>query len=300
MEIETDLRYDLHQHLWPEAFVAALRERGVPPRLEGDALVTREGRFAVDLAQHDPERRLRTLDRDEIDVAVLSLQPTLGLGWLSPEESERLEETWIEGVQELAGTSDGRFLAFSPARLRPGVVGVSIGASALLGLDASASLLDEVERSGRLLFVHPDPAERDGAHPDQDGARRPPWWDWVVGYPAQMQAAYFAWLADGRRRWPRLRLLFAILAGGAPLQLERLARRGIDVRSALDPNVHFDVATYGRRAIELCVETFGVTQLAYGSDVPVVESAETLDAVRGFGDSVARILHTETPTRLLR
>jgi len=72
------------------------------------------------------------------------------------------------------------------------------------------------------------------------------------------------------------------------------------VRSALDPNVFFDVASYGRRAIELCIETFGVTQLVYGSDTPVIESGETLRAVRGFGDSVTHILQTETPTRLLR
>lgn len=298
--METDRRYDLHQHLWPETFVAALRERHTPPRLEGHQLVTREGRFPVDLAQHDPGRRIRMLDRDGIDVAVLSLQPTLGLGFLAREESERLEETWVEGVRELVGTGDGRFLALSPTRPRPGFSGVSIGASAVLALDASASVLDDVERGGHLLFVHPDPAAPGGGPHAPDDAHRPPWWDWVVGYPAQMQAAYFAWLGAGRRRWPRLQLLFAILAGGAPLQLERLARRGIDVRSALDPNAHFDVATYGRRAIELCVETFGVTQLAYGSDVPVVEAAETLAAVRGFGDSVARILHTETPTRLLR
>ena len=71
--------YDVHQHLWPKAFVAALRERRTPPLLDGDELETREGRFAVDLAEHSPEARLRALDRDGIDVAVLSLQPSLAL-----------------------------------------------------------------------------------------------------------------------------------------------------------------------------------------------------------------------------
>ena len=75
---------------------------------------------------------------------------------------------------------------------------------------------------------------------------------------------------------------------------------GLDVRSALDPNTFFDVATYGRRAIELLIETFGVHQLAYGSDTPVVDSRPTLDAVRGFGDAVAHVLQTDTPSALLR
>lgn len=284
--------YDLHQHLWPERFVAALRERRSPPLLDGGELVTREGRFAVDLADHDPELRAGALDRDGIDVAVLSLQPSLGLDLLVPKERDELEEAWVEGVLELVSSS-GRFAAFSPTRPRDGFVGISVGASALLDLDAFTPTFDDAEQGGRLLFVHPDA----GGPPDPG---RPAWWEWAVGYPAQMQGAYLAWLGFGRERWPRLRILFALLAGGGPLQLERLAHQGVDVRSALDPNVHFEVSSYGRRAIELCIETFGVTQLAYGSDTPVIGSAETLRAVRGFGDSVAHILQTETPTRLLR
>jgi hypothetical protein len=42
-----------------------------------------------------------------------------------------------------------------------------------------------------------------------------------------------------------------------------------------------------------------VHQLVYGSDTPVVDSKPTLDAVRGFGDSVTQILQIETPGRLL-
>ena len=42
----------------------------------------------------------------------------------------------------------------------------------------------------------------------------------------QMQAAWFAFLHAGRRAHPRLRVLLAMLAGGAPLQLEPLAMRG--------------------------------------------------------------------------
>jgi hypothetical protein len=121
----------------------------------------------------------------------------------------------------------------------------------------------------------------------------------VTGYPARVQTAYLTWLALGRDRWPTLRILFAMLGGGGPFQLERLARRGVDVRSALDPNTFFEVSTHGRRAMELCIETFGVGQLAYGSDTPVVDPRPTLDAVRGFGDAVVHVLQTDTPSRLL-
>ena len=162
----------------------------------------------------------------------------------------------------------------------------------MLDADSAAPLLDAVDAAGGVLFVHPECE----LAPTGD---RPEWWGWTAGYTAQMQRAYLAWLASGRARWPSIRVVFAILAGGAPFQLERLAHRGIDVRSALDPNVFLDVSTYGRRAIELCVETFGVQQLVYGSDTPVVDPRPTLTAVRGFGDAVARILQIETPGRLL-
>jgi 6-methylsalicylate decarboxylase len=284
--------YDVHQHLWPQGFVAALRARDTPPFIDGDALTTQEGRFAIDLAAHDVASRLRMLDRDGIDVAVLSLQTSLGLEALTADERDSLEAAWVEGVLELVATSEGRLLAFSPSVVRNGFVGVSLGSSVLVDLDGASPVLDNAEASGTIVFVHPH-ARRDTA------SARPPWWDWVTGYPARMQEAYLAWLAFGRERWPSLRVLFAMLAGGGPFQLERLALRGVDVRSALDPNTFFEVSTHGRRAIELCVQTFGVGQLAYGSDTPVVDSQPTLDAVRGFGDAVTHVLQTDTPSRLL-
>jgi 6-methylsalicylate decarboxylase len=283
--------YDVHQHLWPAAFVDVLRARSTPPRLDGEVLLTREGRFEIDLRDHEPEARLRALDRDEIDIAVLSLQPSLGLDDNS-DEREAIEAAWLEAVAELTAGPNARFRAFSPSRVREGFAGVSLGSSEFSDFGRSAPVLDEAAEAGVVVFVHPDAGR---AH---DSAR-PAWWEWVVGYPARMQEAYLAWLAFGRERWPTLRVLFAMLGGGGPFQLERLARRGVDVRSAIDPNTFFEVSTHGRRAIELCVETFGVGQLAYGSDTPVVDPKPTLDAVRGFGDAVRHVLQSDTPSRLL-
>ena len=284
--------HDLHQHFWPEEFVAALRSRETPPRLDGAELETREGRFVLDLRDHDVETRLGLLDRDRVDVGVLSLQPSLGLEALADEERSRLEDAWADGIRIVLSNAQGRFTAFSPGSVRPGFVGVSIGSSALLDLDSVAPVFDGAAEKGLVVFVHPD------AGPSGQ-ADRPEWWEWVVGYPARMQEAYVAWLAGGRERWPTVKILFAMLAGGGPFQLERLARRGLHVRSALDPNTFFEVSTHGRRAIELCIETFGVGQLAYGSDTPVVDSQPTLDAVRGFGDAVTYVLQSDTPSRLL-
>jgi hypothetical protein len=284
--------YDLHQHLWPEPFLDALAARRSPPSLEGHVLTTCEGRFEIDLRAHDPEERLRALGRDGIDVAVLSLQPSLGLATLEEAERAELEELWSESVRQVVRASDGRFAAFSPGGVREGFVGVCVSAAALVEGGPEEDALDDADELGLPVFVHPDAG--------RPAAGRPPWWEWVTRYPARMQEAYLSWLSSGRARWPRLRVLFAMLAGGGPFQLERLSLQGMDVRSTLDAGVFFDVSTHGRRAIELCVETFGVAQLAYGSDTPVADPAPTLRAVRGFGDAVAHVIQTETPERLLR
>jgi predicted TIM-barrel fold metal-dependent hydrolase len=284
--------FDVHQHLWPEPFVAALRARNNPPHLTEGELVLREGRFPVEAANDELTARIELLDRDEIDVAVISLQPTLGTGDLPPDERDLLEEAWIDGARELVAASGGRFRAFASGRLVSGFAGTSVAARDLYDLDLIAPLLDELERSAAPLFVHPGAVRQT---PDAPG-----WWTAVVDYTSQMQMAYFRWLAEGRARWPDLRVAFAILAGGAPFQLERLGQRGLAVRSALDPNVYLDVATYARRSIELCAETFGVERLLYGSDRPVVDPAATLRAVRGFGESVEKLLTVDNPTSFLR
>jgi hypothetical protein len=276
---------DLHQHLWPEQLVEALARRKSPPRLAGTVLeLAGERSTEIDLGAHDLETRLALLDRNEIDVAVLSLQPTLGI-------DDELGEVYEAGIRELVAASSGRLVALAVGRAVDGFPGVCVAASELGALDAIAPTLDVLARSGAFLFVHPGPA-----HTPDDA---PHWWPAVVDYTAQMQAAYAAWLASGAERWPGLKVVFAILAGGAPFQFERLSSRGVAGRELLHENVYFETASYGRRALEICLATFGVNQLCLGTDTPVIDPQPTLDAVRGFGDAVTDALCNVNPSRLL-
>jgi predicted TIM-barrel fold metal-dependent hydrolase len=283
--------YDVHQHLWPAAFSEALRQRAEPPFLDGDMLHAPEGASAVDLGDHELATRLALLDLHEIEGAVVSLQPTLGLETLDPAERDRLVGIWEDGILELAAAAPGRVVPLAVGRPRPGFAGVSVGADALDDLDGLASTLDGLRGNG-FLFVHPVAGD------PPSGA--PPWWPAVVDYTSQMQRAYFAWLSDGQERWPDVTVVFAILAGGGPIQLERLASRGVDVRSSLHRNVYFDTASYGRRALELCIETFGVEQLVFGTDAPVVDPAPALYAVDAFGESVSRLIRQDNLIGLLQ
>jgi predicted TIM-barrel fold metal-dependent hydrolase len=278
---------DVHQHLWPEQLIRALERRAEPPRLRGGRLeLAVEGSFDVDLRQHELAARLALLDRYELDLALVSLAPTL-----ETEGATDLVDAYHEGITEVVAGSGGRIAALAADRPRAGFAGVCISAGALVaGIDP---LYAALEREGGLLFVHPGPP---GAKPPPRG---PAWWAAGVEYTAQMQAAYLTWLERDAARFPAVDVVFAILAGGAPIQLERLRSRGVEVRSTLHPNGYFDTSSYGRRALELCLSTYGVTQLVFGSDAPVIEPELTLQSVREFGEAVTEIILRETPGRLL-
>jgi hypothetical protein len=94
-------------------------------------------------------------------------------------------------------------------------------------------------------------------------------------------------------------VVFAILAGGGPFQLERLQSRGVSGRDSLHDTVYFETASYGRRSLELCLATFGVGRILLGSDAPGLDPQLALDAVRGFGDAVADTVCNRNPSRLL-
>jgi predicted TIM-barrel fold metal-dependent hydrolase len=278
----------MHQHLWPAALVDVLRRRRRPPRLRDAVLELKEGRFAFDVDAHDPDKRLAELDRDGVDVAVVSLQPTLAASF--PPE---VIEAYQAGIAEVSERAGGRIRPLAIGPPLDGFAGLCLSAHDLYRLDEHASLLDELERTGRFLFVHPGP-------PAGAPVGAPDWWGPGIGYAVQMQAAYGIWLVRGVPRWPSLPVVFAILAGGAPFQLERLAGRGLDLRSALEADVYLDTASYGRRALELSLATYGVGRIVYGSDAPVMDPRPMLRELRTFGAAVTTAVCTDNPERLLR
>ena len=281
----------MHQHLWPESLVEALAERSSAPMLRTTTLVLEEGDYELDPAGYSAEACIANLDRAGIDVAVVSCPPTLGIDDLDEGEAEELRRAYHEGVRAEVGASAGRLLALSMGRPEDGFVGAMVGADDLADLDRMAPALDELERRGAYVMVHPG-----GARPPK-GA--PSWWAPVVDYTAQMQRAYAAWLAQGVDRWPDLRIVFSILAGGAPFQLERMQARGFDISTTLRPTIYLEASSYGRRALELCLATFGARQIVYGRDSPVIDCCYTLGHVRSFGQAAMQALCQDNPTTLL-
>jgi predicted TIM-barrel fold metal-dependent hydrolase len=294
---------DIHQHLWPEPLLRALSQRHAPPMLVRRATgwvlrLDGEPEAAVDLADHDPERRAALVDADGLDRALVAPSVPLGIEALPAGEAEPLLEAYHDGVTALPARF-GAWAAVGLAEPDPvaltrqldaGFVGACIAADALAspdGFERLGPVLEALERRGAPLLVHPGSAQ------GPVGTRMPGWWPALTDYVAAMQAAWHALPAWGRPAHPRLRVCFAMLAGLAPLHRERLVARGGVAIS--DPGVFLDVSSYGARAVDAVLREVGVDRLVHGSDRPVGTCPEL-----PLGEAVTRALRGRNPDRLLR
>jgi predicted TIM-barrel fold metal-dependent hydrolase len=274
---------DVHQHLWSEPLVEALARRTEPPFIRRDGHVWElriqsEAPSTIDVVGDEVGTRGPLVHLDGLDVALLSLSSVLGIEGLPVDEAMPLIDGYQAGVDALPNS----FAAWGAVPLRDatpadvervldrGYVGLSIPAGAMATpptLERIGPLLEAAERRAAPVFVHPGP---DPFGPDAGPLPGPAWLPALTSYVASMNAAWHSFIAVGRKQLPELRVVFAMLAGGAPLHLERLAARGGPARRAFDRNLFYDTSSYGTRAIDAMVRVVGIDQLLHGSDRPVV------------------------------
>ena len=285
-------RADIHQHLWPDRLLSSLARRTAPPRLRRDGrgwLLELEGDAPApfDPRDHDPATRTG------FDRIVIAPSSPIGLEWLP--EAEDLLEDFHAGVLELGAPFElwaGLVLADpTPSRvdalLDAGAVGLSLPAGALggpAGIESLGPALERLAQRGAPLFVHPGPA-----------AGSPAWFPALTAYVAEMSAAWHAWAQWGRPAHPRLRVVFAMLAGLAPLHAERLAARGGPSEAVHDGLTAFDTSSYGPKAVDAMLRVVGVDRLLYGSDRPVIEPV----ALQALGAAAEHALFVTNPERLV-
>jgi len=285
------MKTDIHQHLWTEPLVQALAQRTEFPFVRDEHGLTvlflaGERPYVIDLASEVPARRAALVRRDGLNRALVCLSSPLGIESLPRAQAQPLLDAYHEGALAL-GEPFGVWGALAldnpdpddvDRALRRGCVGVSLPAGALAGVDRLARvqpLLARLSSLGAPLFVHPGAAAAPGAGASSLGD--PLWWPALTHYVADMHAAWLAFLHAGRLEHPELKIVFAMLAGLAPLHAERLAARGgpdrlRPTRPVHDPLVFYDTSSYGPAAIGALTEAIGGPgQLLYGSDRPVVE-----------------------------
>ncbi|MFZ0088734.1 MAG: hypothetical protein WAL63_04455 [Solirubrobacteraceae bacterium] len=299
------IRVDLHQHAWTPSLLEALAARERLPFVRcSDGLTVLhcggELPYVIDTAGASADRRNQQQRADGIDLAVVALSSPIGIEALPRDTAAELISAYLDGALALGGG----FAAWGPIgtdspdpadvddALRRGCVGISIPACALAGraaLNALRPVLERVQSHEVPMFVHPGGVA--GRDAREAPLTEPLWWRALTDYVSQMQAAWLTFACHGRRDLPRLRVVFAMLAGGAPLLSERLAARGGPDVALGDPLTFYDTSSYGPAMVESMARWVGVEQLVYGSDRPVVEPIRTERDTELMGNS-ARLLTT--------
>ena len=94
---------DVHQHVWPDTLIEALRARGTAPRLRGWTLeLAGEPDYEVDPRAHDVDERAALARADGLDLALVSLSSPLGIESLPAHEATELIAAYHEGALDAA------------------------------------------------------------------------------------------------------------------------------------------------------------------------------------------------------
>ncbi len=323
---------DIHNHFFPRTWPDLAARYGTPnwPWIkhteEGKAEIMVGDRFFRQIysACWDPDVRLSEMDRDGIDMQIISATPVLFAYERPVEHALDCAQIFNDAALELCIQGKGRLKSLCQVPLqdvdaackelsrcmRAGHVGVQIGNH------VSDKNLDDL---GIVTFLHhcADESAPVLVHPwDMFGQQRMPKYmmPWTVGMPAETQLGIVAMILGGvfDKLPATLKICFAHGGGGFAFLLGRLENawqhhpvaHGICEKSPshyLD-RFYVDSAVFDARALQFLVETMGVDRVMLGSDYPfplgehpvggVIRSShlEPRDKARLLGENAAEFL----------
>lgn len=289
---------DIHNHFFPRIWPDLSARYGSPnwPSIKH----TEDGKAEIMLGDRsfrhiyaacwDPEVRLAEMDRDGVDLQVISATPVLFAYERPAEQALDCARLFNDAALELCAQGKGRLNSLCQVPLqdidaackelsrcmRAGHLGVQIGnhvAEKNLDDPGIITFLHHCADEGAAVLVHPW---------DMLGQRRMPKYmmPWTVGMPAETQLGIVAMILGGAfDKLPRsLRICFAHGGGSFAFLLGRLenawrhhpSARGV---CAMPPSQYVnrfsvDSAVFDQRALQFLVDTMGPERVMLGSDYP--------------------------------
>lgn len=287
---------DVHAHVIPPMLIEAMRSRDAPDGITLDHVdgapwvVHRQGyRYPLVEAFHDVEVRLRTMDQQGVDHALLSAAPPLFLYWTDPATGIAAARVVNDAIADMAAMAPDRFTAvatlplqdpdaavaelrrcvdehsMTSAQVGPHCEGVPLDGDALRPVLAAASEL------GVPLIVHPYYV---GSSPGLDdfyltNLQGNPWQTAVCASRLIFSGALDA--------LPELECVLVHGGGHLPYQVGRLDQ-GHRVRPEAaapqqDPSeylrrFHYDTLTHRPESTGWLIKQVGADRVLYGSDTP--------------------------------
>jgi aminocarboxymuconate-semialdehyde decarboxylase len=289
---------DIHNHFFPSAWPDLAARYGTPnwPWIkhteaeQADIMVGDRFFRHINSACWDPEVRLREMDRDGVDMQVMSATPVLFAYERPVKQALDCARMFNDAALELCGRGKGRLKAFCQVPLqdvdsactelsrcmRAGHLGVQIGnhvADKNLDDAGIVTFLQHCADEGAAVLVHPW---------EMLGRERMPKYmmPWTVGMPAETQLSVVAMILSGAfdRLPATLRICFAHGGGSFAFLLGRLenawhhhpvARGECEHPPSYYLNRFYaDSAVFDQRALQFLVGTMGADRVMLGSDYP--------------------------------
>jgi aminocarboxymuconate-semialdehyde decarboxylase len=289
---------DLHTHFFPEQWPDLSERFGTPdwPWMRRDdadhatvMMGDREFR-SITSACWDPAVRLADMDRDGVDVQIVSATPVLFAYGRPAEHATECARIFNDSLLELCEGGAGRLVPIGQVPLQDtdlacrelercladGMKGVEIGnhvGDRDLDDDGLVTFLTHCASLGASVFVHPW---------DMFGGCRLEDWmlGWTVAMPAETQLSLNRMILGGAfDRLPAdLRICFAHGGGSFTFLLGRLEnawhrRELVRGHSTAPPSTYLDrfevdSAVYDQRALRYLVDVMGDDSVLLGSDYP--------------------------------
>ncbi len=289
---------DIHNHFFPRTWPDLAARYGTPnwPSIkhtqpgEADILVGERFFRHIYAACWDPEVRLQEMDRDGVDVQVISATPVLFSYDQPVEHALDCAQLFNDAALELCARGRGRLKSLCQVPLqnidaackelsrcmRAGHLGVQIGnhvGEKNLDDPGIVTFLQHCASEGAAVLVHPW---------DMLGQSRMSKYmmPWTVGMPAETQLGIVAMILGGAfdKLPPNLRICFAHGGGSFAFLLGRLENAWRNHPAAhgvceLPPSQYLkrfyvDSAVFDQRALHFLVETMGAERVMLGSDYP--------------------------------
>lgn len=289
---------DIHNHFFPRTWPDFAARYGTPdwPWIKhtepGKAEIMIGERFFREIysACWDPDIRLQEMDRDGVDIQVISATPVLFAYDRPVAHALDCARLFNDAALELCEMGKGRLKALCQVPLqdvdasckelsrclRSGHLGVQIGnhvGEKNLDDAGVVTFLHHCADEGAAVLVHPW---------DMLGASRMPKYmmPWTVGMPAETQLSIVAMILSGAfdKLPSTLRICFAHGGGSFAFLLGRLENAWKHHPVAhgdceLSPSQYVnrfsvDSAVFDQRALKLLVDTMGAERVMLGSDYP--------------------------------
>jgi aminocarboxymuconate-semialdehyde decarboxylase len=290
------MRFDLHSHVVPPPIIAAMEKD--PERFQ-TRITEKDGRRYFDVHGrpaelsadfHDVDAKLAWMDRNRIDVSVISVGPPIFFYWLSPEAGLAAAKLANDGIAQMVAQHPSRLRGMAHLPMQDpdaaitelervveehGFKAVELATSiegAPLADPKFRKVLKTIEQLGCFVFAHPYRCLAEGGMAEYYLRN-------FVGFPLDTTLMVAHLMFSGAMdELPQLRILLAHGGGFVPYQIGRFCH-GHQVRE--EPKVnhptpprelfkrfYFDCLTHDPKAARYLIDQVGAERVVIGTDHP--------------------------------